>query len=87
MKAGWQVKNLGDLCQVIGGGTPLKDKAEYYSGDIHWATIVGEQRQIVEKLDALSAETPRLESIYRQKLAALDSLKKSLLDQAFTGEL
>ncbi len=48
---------------------------------------VGEQRQIVEKLDALSAETQRLESIYRQKLAALDALKKSLLDQAFTGAL
>ncbi len=32
-------------------------------------------------------ETQRLESIYQQKLAALDALKKSLLDQAFTGQL
>ncbi len=32
-------------------------------------------------------ETQRLESIYQQKLAALDALKKSLLHQAFTGEL
>ncbi len=29
----------------------------------------------------------RLESIYQQKLAALDELKKSLLHQAFTGQL
>jgi len=35
----------------------------------------------------LLSETQRLESIYQQKLAALDALKKSLLDQAFTGQL
>jgi type I restriction enzyme S subunit len=46
-----------------------------------------EQVRVVSLLDALRAETQRLESIYRQKLAALDALKKSLLDQAFTGEL
>lgn len=45
------------------------------------------QRKIVADLDALRAETQRLEAIYRQKLAALDALKKSLLDQAFTGAL
>jgi type I restriction enzyme S subunit len=31
--------------------------------------------------------TQRLESLYRQKLAALDELKKSLLHQAFNGQL
>src|ERR1017187_4983547 len=39
MKKGWQNKNLGDLCRVIGGGTPSKAKAEYYSGNIPWATV------------------------------------------------
>ena len=46
-----------------------------------------EQRRIVGILDALREETQRLESIYQQKLAALDELKKSLLHQAFTGQL
>jgi type I restriction enzyme, S subunit len=46
-----------------------------------------EQAQIARQLDALSAETERLESIYGHKLAALDALKKSLLDQAFSGAL
>lgn len=46
-----------------------------------------EQLHIVENLDDLAAETQRLESIYRRKLAALEELKKSLLHQAFTGEL
>jgi type I restriction enzyme S subunit len=46
-----------------------------------------QQRVIVEKVSALAAETQRLESIYQRKLAALDELKKSLLHQAFNGEL
>ncbi|NLO29928.1 MAG: hypothetical protein GX120_05355 [Methanosarcina mazei] len=48
---------------------------------------LSEQHFIVEKLDALSAETKRLEAIYQQKLAALDELKKSVLQKAFNGEL
>ena len=46
-----------------------------------------EQRVIVTKIDSLATETRRLESIYQQKLAALDELKKSLLYQAFTRQL
>jgi type I restriction enzyme, S subunit len=46
-----------------------------------------EQRQIVAQLDALSYEAQRLARVYEQKLAALDALKKSLLHQAFTGDL
>jgi type I restriction enzyme S subunit len=39
MKKEWPIKPLGDLCHVIGGGTPPKNKAEYYSGNIPWATV------------------------------------------------
>ncbi|MBK8755024.1 MAG: restriction endonuclease subunit S [Candidatus Competibacteraceae bacterium] len=46
-----------------------------------------EVRRTVMKFEEISAETQRLESIYRRKLAALDELKKSLLHQAFVGEL
>ena len=45
------------------------------------------QQQIIEQLDALREETQRLASIYQQKLAALEALKKSLLHQAFSGAL
>lgn len=45
------------------------------------------QQQVVEILTRLRVETQRLESVYRQKLAALDALKKSLLHQAFSGQL
>jgi type I restriction enzyme S subunit len=46
-----------------------------------------EQDEIVQKLDALSAETKRLEAIYLKKLINLEELKKSLLQKAFSGEL
>ena len=46
-----------------------------------------EQNAIVTQLDALAAETQRLTRLYEQKQAALAALKKSLLHQAFTGEL
>jgi len=45
------------------------------------------QQATVEKLNAIIEETQRLESIYQRKLSALDELKKSLLHQAFSGEL
>jgi len=45
------------------------------------------QEATVEHLDTLAEETQRLETIYRQKLAALEELKKSLLHRAFAGEL
>ena len=46
-----------------------------------------EQKNIAAILDDLRQETQRLARIYEQKLAALDALKKSLLHQAFNGEL
>jgi type I restriction enzyme S subunit len=48
---------------------------------------MNEQKCIAGKLDALSADTQCLTQIYEQKLGALAALKKSLLHQAFSGEL
>jgi hypothetical protein len=48
---------------------------------------VSEQLNVVDRIESLSVETQRMESIYQQKLAALDALKKSLLHRAFSGEL
>ena len=46
-----------------------------------------EQQAATEKIRLLEAETQRLESLYQQKLAAIDALKKSLLHQAFSGHI
>ena len=46
-----------------------------------------EQRAIVGRLEALSAETGRLEEIYQTKVDALEELRRVLLARAFEGEL
>ena len=45
------------------------------------------QKLIVEKLESLSEGSTHLQSIYQQKLAALEALKTSLLQEAFSGNL
>ena len=48
---------------------------------------IDEQRYISNRINELAIETQRLETIYRQKIAALNELKQSILHKAFTGEL
>jgi type I restriction enzyme S subunit len=54
---------------------------------VSFPTSVSEQQKIVSILTDLDSETQRLESVYQQKLVALEELKKSLLHQAFAGAL
>jgi len=48
---------------------------------------LNQQPGIALKFDQLYSETQRLTRLYERKLAALEELKKSLLHQAFNGEL
>jgi type I restriction enzyme, S subunit len=48
---------------------------------------MSDQESIACTLNELLLNTKRLEDIYGEKLVALDELKKSLLHQAFTGQL
>jgi type I restriction enzyme S subunit len=48
---------------------------------------VAEQKLIVAKLEGVNEETQYLAILYERKLIALEALKKSLLHQAFTGNL
>lgn len=46
-----------------------------------------QQYQYVGKLDTLQSKIKYLEKIYQKKLIALEELKQSILQKAFTGEL
>lgn len=48
---------------------------------------IGKQIKMVAELGVLSKETKRLVSLYQRKIELLDELQKSLLQQAFSGEL
>ncbi len=45
------------------------------------------QQAIVQKLDALSDETKKLEAIYQRKIDDLEELRKAVLQKAFLGQL
>jgi type I restriction enzyme S subunit len=47
----------------------------------------GEQLRIAAQVEEIEQASIALQSIYRQKLTAVDDLKKSLLNQAFSGQL
>ncbi|MEI7833454.1 MAG: restriction endonuclease subunit S [bacterium] len=51
MKVGWETKPLGDLCMVIGGGTPSKNVDEYYTGHIPWATVRDMRSEIITETE------------------------------------
>jgi len=71
---------------VSGMAQPKLNQKQLNSIPVPFPTQI-QQQQIVAKLDELRSETQRLESIYRQKLAALNELKQTILQKAFTGEL
>lgn len=59
----------------------------YLRGFPIWVPHERDRKAIVQKLDALAAETRRLEAVYQHKLEAHAELKQSLLQRAFAGEL
>lgn len=34
----YETKPLGEVCDIIGGGTPSREKPEYFTGEVPWAT-------------------------------------------------
>ena len=38
-KEGWEKKMLGEVCNVVGGGTPDTKNQDFWNGNIPWATV------------------------------------------------
>ncbi|AJC85864.1 type I restriction/modification system, S subunit [Campylobacter sp. RM16704] len=46
---GWEWKSLGDICEIIGGGTPSKQIKQYWeNGTIKWATVRDMNTETIE---------------------------------------
>jgi type I restriction enzyme S subunit len=69
-----------------GTANPALNRNQIHPLPVCWPPTA-KQQELVTQLDALAGETQRLTRLYEQKQAALAALKKSLLHQAFTGEL
>jgi len=72
---------------ITGAAQPKLNQKALNSIPIPIPDSVADQMLVVTALEQVAAETQRLESIYQQKIAALDELKQSLLHQAFSGQL
>jgi type I restriction enzyme S subunit len=72
---------------ITGAAQPKLNQKALNSIPIPIPKSVETQSKIVESVESLQEETQRLARLYERKLAALEELKKSLLHQAFTGEL
>jgi len=72
---------------VSGAAQPQLPIKTLVNFTFHLPKSLAEQRAIVGRLEALSAETGRLEEIYQSKLEGLEELKRSVLQKAFAGEL
>jgi len=80
---------LGIDFKSMNRGTTIPSlvKSELQKITISFPISLKKQQTIVQKLDALSLETKKLEAIYQQKINNLEELKKSVLQKAFSGEL
>jgi len=73
--------------RLKGIGVPNLHLEEIREVVIPFPESLAEQKAITTKLDNLRRETQRLAGIYERKLAAVESMKDSLLREAFAGNL
>jgi len=45
----WEVKRLGDIGEIIGGGTPDTTNSQYWDGDIQWFTPTEVSKKHIDK--------------------------------------
>ena len=55
MKKGWEVKPLGEVAEIVNGGTPKSKISEYWSGGVQWLT----PKDMGAMNEREIAETPR----------------------------
>jgi type I restriction enzyme S subunit len=74
--------------QALGKGSAQANiNLATFEGETFPFPDVATQRAIADRLDEIKENVRSLESIYQNKVKALDELKNSLLHQAFTGQL
>ncbi len=55
LPAGWKWVKLGDVCDVVGGGTPSRTEKSFWEGRIPWATVKDMTSQnIISTLETIS---------------------------------
>jgi type I restriction enzyme S subunit len=81
--SGFKKQYLQVMRQSTRNQVPITKQREFF----HVIPPLEEQKRIIVELGGLLENGQRLARLYERKLAALEALRKSLLHQAFTGEL
>ncbi len=53
---GWEIEKIGEICHVVGGGTPSKSNDEFYTGEIPWATVRDMKSEIIYETECRITE-------------------------------
>ena len=48
---GWEVKKLGEVCDVFSGGTPNTSIQSYYGGNIYWITSGDLNKKVINEVE------------------------------------
>lgn len=63
----WEESNLGNIAEIVGGGTPSTNNEEYWNGDIVWLTpseinkkFTGESKRNISKLGVQKSSAKKL---------------------------
>lgn len=77
-----------DLIKISNGTTiPQINNYSFENTYISYPKSIEKQKEIAQNFLDISALSTDLQKLYRQKILALDELKKSILQKAFNGEL
>ena len=74
--------------EKIAGGAVMPNLSNTQLSSLNlFVPPIDKQNEIIELIDLLAIESEAIVSIYQKKLEALNELKKSILQKAFSGEL
>jgi type I restriction enzyme S subunit len=84
----WFLSMQFDYFQSLANGAAIPGISRHNVLDLELSIPkLSEQPSLLEKIIAFNSQTVRLENVYVEKIKAIDELKKSILQKAFSGEL
>lgn len=95
-KEGWVHKKLGDVCYVVGGGTPDTKNKDYWGGSIPWATVSDMNCEVIKStgysitgrgLDESSSRIIKAGEIIIATRVGLGKVCKLAIDTAINQDL
>ena len=79
----WELKKLGDLCEIINGGTPNTKEEQYWNGSVPWVTLIDMQNKYLSS----SRKTISTEGLNNSNAQLLPTNSVVLSSRATIGKI